>query len=416
MSEAPLTVPLESVRRLAVTKQHLAGPVPTKASKERLLAVVRDLAFVQWDPVSIVAPSHAISFWSRVGAFRLKDLESLLWDEKKLFLCWTPIASIVPTDDYPLHHSLMRRYPDSLSDSWGSQRERARRFLATHADLRESTLAELRHGPRPLTQFEDHVRTGKRADGWTSGSPVSSLLSYLLMTGDVMVVGHRGIQNVWGLTEQFLPNWADRADLTEADVERASAQKAIRALGTASPREIHYYFVRGRYRKLGETLQGLEEDALVHRVQVPELGRRDVRYVHDADVPLLDSLSTDGWEPRTSLLAPFDNLICGRERTNRLFGFDYVHEQFLPKTKRKYGTYVLPILRGERLIGRLDPVMDRTNARLVVNSVHAEPGAPMDKATGAEIGETIARFADFLGARDVVYSPRVPSAWKQSLR
>ena len=371
---------------------------------------------MQWDPISIVAPSHVISLWSRVEAFSLSDLDRLLWDEKKLLLTWTPIASIVPTDDYPLHHSLMRRYPDSLSSSWGTQRERARKFLAGHRELRKAVLADLKRGPQVLSQFTGYTRAGKRADGWTSANDLSVMLSHLQMTGEVMVVGHQGNQNVWGLSEEFLPSWTERTVLTEREVERRAAERAIRALGTASPREIHYYFVRGRYLHLKETLKGLQEESTIQRIRVMGIGGKDERYIHREDVPLLDSVDTDAWQPRVSLLAPFDNLICGRDRTNRVFGFDYVHEQFLPKSKRKFGTYVLPILWGSRFIGRVDPQMDRENERLLIHSVHAEPGAPADGEVLSEIAETLARFAGFLGAKEVAYTSRVPAAWRNALR
>ncbi len=378
--------------------------------------MTRDLAFVQWDPISIVAPSHVISLWSRVGDFELPALDRLLWKDKKLFLTWTPIASIVPIEDYALHASLMRRYPDSLSDSWGSQRERARKFLKGQEALRKAILNELRSGPRLLQDFNDYARSGRPADGWTTGSDVSLMLSYLHMTGDVMVVGHQGNQNVWGLSRDFLPRPATRKELAQDEVERMAAQRAIRALGTASPPEINYYFVRGRYLNMKRTLQRLEEESTIHRVRIDGIEGREERYIHDADLPLLESVQTDAWQPQASLLSPFDNLICGRQRTSRIFGFDYVHEQFVPKDKRKYGTYVLPILWGDRFIGRMDPQMDRTREKLQVNSVYAEPGAPADKDVSAAIGDTIQRFAEFLGAKEVAYGPHVPSAWKASLR
>ena len=231
-----------------------------------------------------------------------------------------------------------------------------------------------------------------------------------------MVVGHQGNQNVWGLSEDFLPRWVDRKGLTADEAERTAAERAIRALGTASPREIHYYFLRGRYLSLKRALEQLREESTIHRLVVPELGGRDERYIHDADVSLLETVHNDSWQPRVSLLAPFDALICGRERTHRLFGFDYVHEQFLPKDKRTFGTYVLPILWGDRLIGRVDPDMDRTEGRLRVNSVHAEPGAPTGKEVASAIRETIEQFASFLGATEVLYTSCVPAAWKSALR
>src|SRR5207247_2319704 len=141
--------------------------------------------------------------------------------------------------------------------------------------------------------------------------------------------------------------------------------------------EINRYFLRGRYLDLKKALERLQEESTDHRVHVTGLGGE--RYIHDRDVQLLESMNSRVWQPRMSLLAPFDNLLAVREGTSRLFGFDYVHENFLPKNKRKFGTYVLPILWGDRFIGRLDPRMDRENERLVVNSIHAEPGAPKDK-------------------------------------
>ena len=124
LTARPFSTSIAGIRRLAVTKQHLAGRMPAKATSENILSVIRDLAYVQWDPISVIAPSHMISLWSRVGKFRLSDLDRLLWDEKKLFQHWTPIASIVLTRDYPLFYSLMRRYPESLSGSWRSHEVR----------------------------------------------------------------------------------------------------------------------------------------------------------------------------------------------------------------------------------------------------------------------------------------------------
>jgi uncharacterized protein YcaQ len=98
-----LSISAEDARRLAVTKQQLAGKLPAKPTREHILSAVRDLTFVQWDPIAVVAPSHVLSLWNRVGDFRLSDLERLLWYEKKLFLHWVNFAaSLVLTEDYPL--------------------------------------------------------------------------------------------------------------------------------------------------------------------------------------------------------------------------------------------------------------------------------------------------------------------------
>ena len=414
MSEAAVSTSLESARRLAVTKQHLAAKLTIGSTQDAILSVIRDLGYVQLDPVNVVAPSHLITLWSRVGNFRTSDLDRLLWDDKKLFEHWSHAASIVLTEDYPLFYSLMRRYPESLSKSWGGWKARARKWLADNKGVRKKILSELTKGPLRVGEFEDHVRTKRGADGWTSRSDVSTALFHLQMNGEVMVVGHHGTQNIWGLSETFLPSWVQRKELTEPEVEQEGAQRTLRALGTASPSEINRYFLRGRYLNLKKVLERLQAESTIHRVHIAGLGGE--RYVHDRDVRLLESFDSDAWQPRMSLLAPFDNLLGVQEWTSRLFGFDYVHENFLPKDKRKFGTYVLPILWGDRFIGRIDPQMDRRHEKLLINSVHAEPGAPAGKEVSSKIGERIDDLAEFLGAKEVVYTARVPKAWKYSLR
>ncbi len=408
-----VTASLEGVRRLGVAKQHLAGKLPKGPSSDDIVSLIRDLPYVQWDPVTVVAPSHIISLWSRLGAFKTSDLERLMWRDRKVFLHWTPIAFLVLTEDYPIYYSLMKGYPESLTKSWGNHIPRAKRFLAGHRELRMRMLRELRRGPLQSTQFSDYVRTKRSADGWSSGSDVSNMLFHMHMSGEVMVVGREGNQNIWGLSEEFLPGWAMRNELSEDEFEREAAQRAIRGLGTAVLREVRYYFPPGRYQNLKSTLARLEEESLIHPVSVSGLQGKDTRYVHDQDVPLLESVAAGVWEPRISLLPPFDNML---RQHAKVFGFDYVREQFLPKEKRRYGTYVLPILWGERFIGRVDPQLDKKEGKLVINSVHAEPGAPADREVASGIAGEVQRLADLVGAREVEYTPRVPSAWRGSLR
>jgi uncharacterized protein len=415
LSREPLSISLETARRLAVTKQRLAGKLTARPTPSEILSIVRDLDYVQWDPVSIVAPSHILTLWNRLGDFRLSDLERLLWNEKRLFLHWTPQASIVLMEDYPLYHSLMRRYPESLTRSWNNHRIAAKKFLAEHTELRRKVLSELRKGPRQLSQFKDHLRTKRNEADWMPSSDVSLMLFHLLMSGKVMVIGHQGNQNVWGLSEPFLPSSVDRRVPSETEFEREAAQRAIRALGTATLPEITYYFVRGRYQNLKAVLAHLEAESTIHRVSVEGLGAREERYIHHQDIPLLESMGTTAWQPRMCLLPPFDNLICSTARTKRLFGFDYVREQFLPAEKRRFGTYVLPILWGDTLIGRVDPRLDKATRELVINAVHAEPDAPRDREIADKIGLTIARLAKFLGASRVTYTSRVPPGWRSSL-
>jgi hypothetical protein len=122
-----------------------------------------------------------------------------------------------------------------------------------------------------------------------------------------------------------------------------------------------------------------------------------------------------GWQPRTTLLSPFDNLISDRRRTQQVFNFKFSLEIYVPKPKRRYGYYVMPILHGDRLIGRVDPAMDRVHNRLMIGAVYAEQDAPVTPETGTAVASAIGELATFLGANETVYSRRMPEGWKSAL-
>ncbi len=409
---------LKNVRRLAVAKQHLAGKLPSKPDANAILEVARDLGCVQLDPISAVAPSHLIVLWSRLGNFEKSDLERLLWRDRKLFEYWAHQQSIVLMEDYPLYYTMMRSYPDTFVKPWGSAfSQRVNRWMDANLDLRNYVLRELKQkGPLHSRQFEDKARTKRHGSGWGSSSEISRMLFNLFFKGEVMVVGRQGNQKLWDLSERFLPPWVSKKYLSDEEVEYEAVQRSLRALGTANAQEISFHFLRGRYRNLKATLKRLHAESKIHEVDIADgpVGKGE-RYVYSKDIPLLEKLGSDDWQPRVSLLSPFDNLICNRTRTKLLFDFDFTSEIYTPSSKRKYGYYVLPILYGDRFIGRIDPLMDRKKERLLINSVHAEPSAPRDKRVSEEIRESIEQLSEFLGARDVVYSRRVPKFWQNSL-
>ncbi len=415
MTTKPVQSSIQAVRRLVVTKQHLARERPVRATPDRIVAMIRDLPYIQWDPVSVVAPSHLLSLWARVGSFRLADFDRLMWTQRRLLQHWIPFAGVVPTEDYALYASLMRRYPESLSSSWGAQRDRARAFLARHDELRKRVLADLRGGPLQLNQFEDHARTKRAGAEWQPSSVVSEMLWHLLMSGKVMVVGHHGNQNLWGLSDSFLPSWINRKELSAEEADREAAQKAIKGLGVATSTEINHYFIRGCYSDLRTTLETLAGESRIHRVVVDGLPTREERYVHVEDLDLLNNLGMGQFSPRVAVLPPFDNIVYSQARGKHLFDFDYVREQFLPKEKRRYGMWVLPILREDRFIGRADARLDKEKRMLRVVAVFAERDAPKERAVAAEIREELNGLATFLGADSVGFTSKVPPAWKSAL-
>jgi uncharacterized protein YcaQ len=396
-------------RRLAITAQRLSG---THASPDSagILNVTRSIGCLQLDPISAVARSHQLVVFSRVGPYDLAHLDTLLWKDRALFEYWAHAASLVLTEDYPIHHLMMRNTPHRAS---------TRAWVEANASLRDHILRELAaKGPLPSRVFEDSSQQDWHSTGWTSGRNVSQMLDYLWTHGDIMVAGRSGLQKLWDLSDRCLPDWTPRDLLDEREVTRRAIQRAVRALGVATRQQINLHYTRYRYKDLPRVLADLETEGILQRVEIAADGHvwKDTWYIHADDLPLLERLENGDWQPRTVLLSPFDNLICDRARTEKLFNFNFRIEIYVPKAKREYGYYVLPILHGDRLIGRIDPIMNRKEKVLNVHNVYAEPDAPLNGDTGKAVARTIEDLAAFLGAKTIVYGDNVPKAWKKVLR
>lgn len=413
---------VQTARRLAITKQHLSGRLKTRPSSSDILRVVKDMSYVQLDPISSVAPSHLLVLHSRLGNFRESDLDRLLWKDKKLFEYWAHVASIVLTEDYPLYLPRMRQF--HLGNRvWD---RRLREWMEGNQPLREYVLGELKaRGPLSLRDFDDvsddaweksRRKWGLKPSAWSEGRSVSRMVELLFHNGTVMVVGREGRQKIYDLSQRFLPAWTPRTELSSDEVEMIGAQRSLKALGVATPRQIAGHFLIWRYPHLKSTIGSLTAGSRFMPVDLkgaPE--GSGTYYIHADDLDLADSISKGDWEPRTALLSPFDNLIADRDRTHFLFDYFFRIEIYTPKAKRKHGYYVMTILDGDRLIGRLDPAMDRQNERLVIKAMHAEPKAPGGRAAASRIGGAIDDLAEFLGAKEVVYSGKVPAVWRAHL-
>ena len=341
-------------RRIAVRAQALDG------SATGAFETVRRLGFLQMDPISTVAPPQYFVLWSRLGNYDRAELDRLLWKERKLFE-WR--AFIWPIDDLPLIRARMREPWSHLKrDQW------AKEFLQEQAGLRRYVLRELeRRGPLPSRELEHHAaRADERTVWWGTRAQLTWMLELLHRRGKIAVAGRQSGQRLWDLAERWYPE-TETVPLREA--ERLLAEKRFRALGVK-----------------------LEKGKLVAHPDV-------------LDGPVGN---------RVTFLSPFDRLVHDRDRAEALWGFRYRLEMYVPAAKREYGYYVLPILHGDRLVGRIEPVFDRREKVLRVLGVFAEASAP--KGAGAGIGRAVQRLANWLGAEEIAYSRRIPSIWRDSLR
>jgi hypothetical protein len=412
----PISVSPAEIRRLFITRQRLAGPRPAPTA-EGLLEVARDLGCIQLDPISAVARTNLLVPWSRLGSYDPAIFDQLLWQDRSLFEYWAHCASIVLTEDYPIHHAHMKNHRAGDSP-WA---KRVRDWMSKNQKLVDEVFAALKERDHISSkEFDGRTAFSWTSSGWTDDRNVSRLLYYLWIQGFIMVSGRKGQLREWSLTERVLPDWTPREDLSEREVVRRSAERSLRVLGIARQSDIVRNFVRSRYNGLPSILKELEADGRIVRVEIKgeEAEGKNWRgpwYIHADDLALLESLRSPNWEGRTTLLSPFDNLICDRARTELLFDFEFRVEIYVPKEKRQYGYYVLPILHGDRLIGRIDPLMDRKANRLNINAVYAEPGAPAANATGKTITAAVQDLATFLGAKEITYTNKVPDAWRKGL-
>jgi uncharacterized protein YcaQ len=291
-------VSAEEARRIAVRAQLLDG------SARSVLETVHRLGFLQLDPISTVAPPQHLVLWSRLGSFDTAELDRLLAERK--LIEWN--AFIWPVEDLPLLRARMRARRRSRKYAW---ERRSADFLKEHSAFRRFVLRELdRRGPLLSRELEDRS-TPRDPHPWWGSRNVALMLMIMHARGEVAIVGRRNGQRIWDLAERWYPE-TETIPLHEA--ERLQEAKRFRSLGVR--------FEKGEWH--------------AH----PDI----------SDEPLPD---------RVTLLSPFDRLIHDRDRAETLFDFHYRLEMYVPKAKREYGYYVLPILAGDRLVGRVEPVVDR---------------------------------------------------------
>jgi uncharacterized protein len=287
---------LERLRRVAVHAALL------DSSANTVLETVQRLGFLQLDPISTVAPAQHLVLWSRLGQrYDPAELHRLLWDERKL-VEWD--AYVYPAEDLPVLKTLMRRRDRGLD-------RRVIAWLKEHASYRRYVLKELdRRGPLLSREIEDHANSIREGHRWWGERKMGLMLGALNMRGEVAVVGRQGKQRVWDLAERWYP-----------ETERVSLAEAKRHLEARKQRRLGAWLERGKW------------------------------HVHpDAD---------DGPVPdRATLLTPFDQLIHDRDRAEALWDFRYRIEIYVPAAKREFGYYVLPLLVGDRIVGRAEPVFD----------------------------------------------------------
>ncbi|GAB4581456.1 MAG: winged helix-turn-helix domain-containing protein [Anaerolineales bacterium] len=422
MSTHTIQIPLSLARRLAITKQLLAGSRPSP-TPDGMMTVFDHLGCIQIDPIPVVDRTQYLVMFSRVGPYDRAVFDKLIYEDRLVFEFWAHAASLVRLADLPIHRRFMDRpmyKPEEVKSEWV---KRFHAWARANESFRDYILDALRErGPLATEDIEDRAVVNWESSGWSSNRNVNIMLEMLWDRGKIFVAGRNGTRRFWDIPERVLPGFAAAEPISEEEMVRRAAVIAIRALGVATEKHIKYHFTRGRYPGLGKVVKALVKEGVLCEVDIVADGwtteyprPAGAWYIHAGDLPLLERLQGEGWGPRTVLLSPFDNLICDRARTAWMFNYDFRIEIYVPPAKRKYGYYVLSVLDGDRFIARIDPKMDRKTGVLMLNAVHAEPGVEVNGQTGQAVAGAVRELAEFLGAKTITLNGGVPEGWKKEL-
>lgn len=355
--------------RAVFMDRHLLLDTPSGPAKgDDLHGVIDDLGFVQLDSINTVARAHDLILWSRRPRYRPKALKHLYERDKRLFEHWTHDAAVIPMAFYPHWHLRRTRDAQRLKAQWKNWRRDG--FEAQF----KTVLDHIRdHGPCGSSDVGKDEKRG--SGGWWDWHPSKTALEYLWRSGALAVVGREGFQKKYDLTERVidaaLSDPARAPDAAET-VDWCCAQ-ALARLGFATHGELaafwaHITPAEAKTWCLAQQAAGqlIEVDITGADGSVkPAYARPDL-----GDHRALSRRATS----RLRVLSPFDPMLRDRKRAERLFGFHYRVEMFVPAPKRIYGYYVFPILEGDRIVGRVDMKAFRDRDTLHVRALWPEDG------------------------------------------
>src|ERR687894_1970963 len=380
-----------AARSLLLAAQGLGSPPGRPATKDDVLGAIRKMGVLQIDSIAVVARSPYLVLWSRLDAYEPSWLDELL-AEGALFEYWAHAACFVPIEDYGLYRRFMLE---------GSEKSRAW-FTAHPEEVRRGLERVRQEGPVRSAEF---ARADGKAGGWWEWKPEKRALEHLFAAGELMISRrdpnfHRVYDLRERVLEKALPTWEDGLAPTPAEVRRALALKAVRALGVASPRWVPDYF-RTPKRGVAGVLEGLADEGELLRAGIE--GREEPAYVHPENAGLAEEVVPGGLRSAvTTLLSPFDPVVWDRARALELFGFEYRIEVYTPAARRRYGYYSLPILHRGALVGRLDAKAHRKEGVFEVKALHLEPGATVDDRLVEELAAALGACAGWHCTPEVV--------------
>ncbi|MEU3914872.1 MULTISPECIES: DNA glycosylase AlkZ-like family protein [unclassified Streptomyces] len=357
----------DEARRIALRAQGFLGAPDRKAG---VRGVLRHLGAVQLDTISVLARSHELIPYARLGAVGRDTVEKAYWSDSHAFEYWSHAACILPIEEWP-HFAFRRRARRARGHRWHVLQDKERSTAAVLDRLRADG---------PLTSSE--LGGAKNGGEWFEWSETKIAVEWLLDTGEVVCTERRGWKRVYDLAERAVPDALFHDDLDDRECLRRLVELAGRSLGVGTRADIADY-----HRLKGEQFDAVVADSGLVPVSVEGWGKP--AWAHPEALA-----SEPRGRHRTTLLSPFDSLVWDRPRTERIFGFTHRLEAYVPKPKRIHGYFAMPLLAGGRLQGRVDP--GREGRTLVARQL----SLTTPKAAGA-MAEALWEAARWVGCEDV---------------
>jgi uncharacterized protein YcaQ len=380
MGAAKDSLSIGEARRVALEAQQFLSPGAAPKSGKALADMVRRLGVVQMDSVNVLVRSHYLPVFSRRGSYKSGLLERAAYDDRLLFEYWGHEASLLPVESYPLFRWRMDDARQGVG-TWG----RLKRYATSHQELVKSSLDQIRErGPLGASELTD---AGKSQGSWWGWSQGKEILEWLFWIGDLTTGRRRNFERLYDLPERVLPESVRNTPVPSREhAQRELMMIGARAMGVGTARDLRDYF-RLPAKEAATRLTELVEEGKLVPVSVE--GWKQQGYLHhEAKIPRASKVADVA-----ALLSPFDSLIWERQRTERLFDFHFRLEIYTPSHKRVHGYYVLPLLLGERVVGRVDLKSDRQSGLLQVKGGSVEPGI-----TPARVVEPLAKQLSELAA------------------
>jgi uncharacterized protein YcaQ len=368
-------------RRLALASQGLAEPRPeSEPGGHALRRVINSVGLLQIDSVNVLERAHYLPAFSRLGPYAHERLDRLShYAPRRLFEYWGHEASLLPVELHPLLRWRMERAGD---DAWGGMR----RIAVEQPELVAAVLERVR-ADGPIAASELAEERPRRSGPWWDWSDSKRALEWLFWSGQVTAARRRRFERLYDVPERVLPAAVLATPTPDPhEAQRGLLRVAARSLGVAAESDLREYFRLPAADAKPRVAELVEAGELLP-VEVEGWGRKQGYLWHRARIPRrVDA---------RALIGPFDSLIWARDRVERIFGFSYRLEIYVPAPKRVHGYYVLPFLLGDRLVARVDLKADRAAGALRLRALHLEPDAPPE--TLEELHAELELLAAWLG-------------------